>query len=165
MDNEILILVFRWLHLVPATILVGGTIFLRCAYRPSEPSSEQSENVRRRWAKLVMLSVALLLLSGLYNTAWISIKYELPGHYHMLLGVKILLALAVFFLVSVLSGRSDLAAKFRNKEAMWLNVTVFLAVAVVMLGGVMKTAEREEKPKDDKQPSRQTAPLDPTTSV
>lgn len=166
MDNAILILVFRWLHIVPATILVGGTIFLRCAYQPSEPSSEQSEKVRRRWAKLVMLSVALLLVSGLYNTAWISMKYEFPGgYYHMLLGIKIVLALAVFFLVSVLSGRSELATKFRDKEKTWLNVTVFLAVAVVLVAGVMKMAKRDVKAEDDKGSSRHGAPLDPVERV
>lgn len=166
MDNAILILVFRWLHILPAAILVGGTIFLRCAYQPSEQSSEENEKVRRRWAKLVMLSAGLLLLSGLYNTARISMGYELPSYYHMLLGIKILLALAVFFLSSVLSGRSELATKIRANEKMWLNVTVFLAVAVVMLGGAMKTADHQKKTKEsEKESSRYAIPLDPTTKV
>ena len=77
MDNEILVLVFRWLHILPATILVGGTIFLRCAYQPAEQSSEDNDKVRRRWSKLVMLSAGLLLLSGLFNTGRISMGYDL----------------------------------------------------------------------------------------
>ena len=166
MNNEILILVFRWLHILPATILVGGTIFLRCAYQPSGQSSDENEKVRRRWSNLVMLSAGLLLLSGLFNTARVSMSFDLPSYYQALLGTKILLALGVFFISSVLSGRSELATKFRAKETLWLNVNVFLAVAVVMLGGVMKTTDHKEKDKDDgKESSRYAAPLDPTTKV
>jgi putative copper export protein len=166
MDNEILVLVFRWLHILPATILVGGTIFLRCAYQPAEQSSEDNDKVRRRWSKLVMLSAGLLLLSGLFNTGRISMGYELPSYYHALLGTKILLALGVFFISSVLSGRSELATKVRQKETLWLNVNVFLAVAVVMLGGAMKTTDHKKKTKDDgKESSRYAAPFDPTTRV
>lgn len=166
MDNAILILAFRWLHILPAAILVGGTIFLRCAYQPSEQSSEENEKVRRRWSKLVMLSAGLLLLSGLFNTLSIFKSFELPSYYHALWGTKFLLALGVFFISSVLSGRSELATKVRQKETLWLNVNVFLAVAVVMLGGAMKTTEHKEKSKDDgKESSRHVAPLDPTTKV
>ena len=166
MDNAILILVFRWLHIVPASILVGGLIFLRCAYQPAEQSSEENEKVRRRWSKLVALSVGLLLLSGLYNTARISMGYDLPGSYQMLLGIKIVLALVVFFLSSVLSGRSELAVKVRQKELLWLNVNILLAVAVVMIGGVMKSVDRQEKTKDNNKESlHHTAPLNSTTKV
>ena len=70
--QEILGLVSRWLHIIPAIILVGGTLFMRYALVPaadeSKATTELRESIRKRWSKLIMISVALLLLSGLYKS-------------------------------------------------------------------------------------------------
>ena len=91
MDNPILLLAFRWLHILPAIALVGGAIFLRLAAEPTKSDSEgeaeedRAEATRRRWAKLVMISSGLLLLSGLFNTGAISIKYGFPQKFYQFL--------------------------------------------------------------------------------
>jgi len=139
---EILALVSRWLHIVPATILVGGALFMRFSLAPavneSNASMEFRESVRRRWSRLVMVSVLFLLVSGLYNSAIKAIGYELSTFYNVLLLVKIVLAFAVFYLTSVLAGRSARAKRFREREVQWLNLLCALMVAIVLIGGYMK---------------------------
>ncbi len=141
--NDILSLVSRWLHVLPAIIMVGGLIFLRCCIvRPSQESSlfDAMDDVRKRWARLVMISTLLLLVSGLYNAYVKAITFDLSPLYNGLLGIKLLLAFVVFYFAAVLAGRSDRAKRMRTEEAKWLNVTLILAIAVVLIAGYMKVS-------------------------
>ena len=69
--QQILALLFRWLHTIPAMILVGGTMFLRLSVVPAASEVGAADGIReamrKRWAKLIMMSVLLLLVSGFYN--------------------------------------------------------------------------------------------------
>ena len=155
--QEILALVSRWLHIVPAAILVGGALFMRFSLVPAvnelNASMELRESIRRRWSKLVMLSVLFLLISGLYNAAAKAIGYELSTFYNALLLIKFVLAFAIFYLTSVLSGRSARAKKFREREVQWLNLLCALMIAIVLIGGYMKMEsanfERKVKTTDE----------------
>lgn len=166
-DNETINVVFRYLHILAAIALLGGTIFMRFVFVPAlnsldDEARQQSQNtVRPKWAKIVMIAAAFLLISGLYNTAKVFMDKEvkLPTYYHMLLGIKILLALIVFFLASVLAGRSDMAKKMQEKEKRWLHVNFVLAATVVLLASVMRSAPREQT--DQESSTSQLAPLDP----
>ena len=167
--KEILALVFRWLHIVPAILLVGGTLFMRFSLVPaaseSNASPELRESIRRRWSKLVMISVLFLLVSGLYNAAMKAIGFELSVMYNALLLIKIVLALAVFYLTAVLSGRSATAQKFRERESYWLNVLCALMIAIVLIAGYMKidSAEFDKKVKPANESAKQIAPCDHVT--
>ncbi|HAY82690.1 MAG TPA: hypothetical protein DCY79_23015 [Planctomycetaceae bacterium] len=140
----------RWLHIIPAIILVGGSIFMWLAYIPT--ANEVDEDVRdkmwaglrKRWALLIMASTLFLLVSGFINFGLTLSKLgdEGKGTYHMLFGIKLLLALVVFFLSSVLAGRSKLAEKFRQRERTWWGVNAIIAIVLVCLAGVMKNVER-----------------------
>jgi uncharacterized membrane protein len=151
-DLDLIGILLRWLHILPAIILVGGTIFMRWALLPAvqtlpeDQRPELHEEIRRRWSVAIMIGIALLLISGLINTVILVKAYRFPGgYYHGLLGIKLVLAFVVFWIASMLTGRSEAARRFREKRAMWLNVNLALAVLVVLLGGVMKVAEREPK--------------------
>jgi NADH:ubiquinone oxidoreductase subunit 6 (subunit J) len=95
-----------------------------------------------------MISVLLLLVSGLYNTAMKAIGFELSGMYNALLLIKIVLALAVFYLTAVLSGRSATAQKFRERETHWLNILCGLMIAIVLIASYMKMSSTNFKIKD-----------------
>ncbi len=157
---DILGLVFRWLHIIPALILVGGTIFLRLSLVPatieSSASEELREAIRKRWSKLVAASVLLLLVSGLYNAAMKAIGFHLPVDYNILLLVKIALGLAIFYLSAVLAGRSKTAQKFRQRETYWLNILCVMMLAVVLIAGYMKMSSTnfDVKVKDQPQASQ-----------
>ena len=138
--DQILPLISRWLHVIPAVVLVGGTLFLRLALVPAASSEhvELREAVRRRWARLVMWSVLFLLISGLYNSYLKAIGYQLSGVYLTLLTIKILLALFVFYLASVLTGRSETAKRFRTREIFWLNILCAAMIGIIAMAGWMK---------------------------
>ena len=137
MNIDIVALVSRILHILPAVVLVGGLVYQRFVYVPAIARMSEAERdelqtaMRRPWALLVMISTLLLLVSGLYNTARVSIDYQLPPAYHALLGIKILLALAIFALSALLTGKTAAAVKMRQNQAFWLNVNLALAVVLI----------------------------------
>lgn len=145
-------LVFRWMHILSAAILVGGAFFMRFSLAPllARQSAETRQSLlalwRPGWARLVMLASGLLLMSGLINAVLNIQRYRYAeAPYHALVAVKLVLALVVFWLSAVLSGRSDNANKFREKLTQWLNLNLIFAILVVALGGYMKIMPRTEK--------------------
>ncbi len=151
---EFVRLVLRWFHIFPAVILLGGVFLMRFALWPSLMSLAEDERrrfqdaLRKRWAMWVGISAGLLLLSGIANTGLIVAAYDFGDHtgmYHGLLGLKILLALAIIYIASLLAGRSEAAERFRQKSSLWLNVNVFLAILLICVAGWMRLADRTPK--------------------
>ncbi len=151
--QDILPLLSRWAHVIPAILLVGGTLFMRfvligpCLEHGA--SDNLRESIRKKWARLVMLSIFLLLVSGLYNAAIKAIGFQLSPLYLGLLTAKIVLGLIIFFLISVLTGRSDRAKKFREREELWLNIVCVLMVVLVAIAGFMKMSPQPVKVRDE----------------
>jgi uncharacterized membrane protein len=149
-----LVFALRWFHLIAAMILVGGTIFMRFALVPSVGALSDDERkalhqqVRSRWSKLVMASIAFLLVSGFINyvifyqtvhtPAWDEWRAHCNALYQAAFGVKFLLAMVIFFIASAVSGRSESMKQFRQNAKLWLTVNVVLALAVVALAGIMR---------------------------
>jgi uncharacterized membrane protein len=140
-------LLFRWLHILAAMAAVGGPMFICWALLPATQSLPDEahralkEGIRRRWSRVVMIAITFLLVSGLYNLiafekasrGWGQDWHDGPARiYHLLLGVKLLLALGIFFLASALTGRSEALARFRENAKFW--VTVNLALGIVLVG-------------------------------
>jgi putative copper export protein len=143
-------IVLRWSHILGGILLAGG-LYYQWWVRPRGSDEDRNlyqswqDRTRRRWSVVVMLATLLLLISGLANTALISIGYRLPGYYHLLLGIKLLLALVVFFLAAALAGRSALAQRLRADSGRWLSILALLNLLIIGLAGVMKFAERLPK--------------------
>ncbi len=152
MDIDWVSVVSRWMHILAAITAVGGTIFARYALVPAAGELPEADRVqlmtgvRTRWFKFVNAAILFLLVSGLYNIVMIMKYYKVPVAYHILFTVKLLLALAIFFLASVLHGRSGLAQRVRQKLKFWLNVNVTMAVVLVMISGVMRALPHPPKP-------------------
>ena len=140
--SQLLGLLFRWLHIIPMAVLVGGTIFMRLALVPASNETDEAaefrEAIRRRWAKWVGISVLFLLVSGLYNAVTKIMAFELPPAYHMLVMVKLALGFVVFFIAALLSGRSEKAQKLREQEMKWLNILCASMLVLVLVAGYMK---------------------------
>lgn len=148
-------LLLRWSHVLPAVLLAGGTWYMALALRPVVSDLEDAqqaafkEALRRRWSRYVMLCSGLLLLSGLVVLVRMAITYEFPqGYYHAVGGIKFLLALVVFFIASLLTGRSENAQKFRESEGKWLKLNAVLALTIVLMGGLLRVADRTPKSAD-----------------
>jgi len=143
---ELLPLIMRWLHILPAIVAVGGIAFiwlvLSSAIRHTleeEQANQLRERIKGRWKRIVHVSILLFLISGIYNyfrALWGDPAP--PALYHMLFGIKFLLALGVFFLASALNSSREWAAQFRKQTWVWTGVTLVLAVVVVLVSGYMR---------------------------
>jgi uncharacterized membrane protein len=148
------LLILRYMHILGAIALMGGTIFMRFALRPAvgklqpEVKATLHDEVRRRWSKVVMLATLLLLISGIANLG-LAVHYVYKPvfgmSYHMIVGIKLLLALPIFFIAAVMMGRSDLAKRFQANANMWMNVNLTLALLMVLIGGMLKFVLRQPK--------------------
>lgn len=142
--EDLLAVLSRWIHVGAAIALVGGTVFQRFVLAPSLaaiPETDRGplrEAVLARWRIFVHSGVALLLLSGVYNAMKGFVSHKGQGLYHGLLGTKIFVALAIFGVAVVLTGKSERAKTMRGRSGFWLSVLVVLATAVVCLSGVLR---------------------------
>lgn len=168
MDTELILpILSRWAHVGCAIVLVGGSAFIWLVVQPvigTEPSDLHSQ-LRNRWKKIVHPGIGLFLLSGFYNY-WRAI----PAHkgdplYHMLVGTKILLALVVFALASILVGSKPGTQKIRDNARKWLGVTLLLATVIVGISGFVKVRPYKAPvvAADASQDAESDAPAAPTS--
>lgn len=138
-------LVSRWAHIITAIVLVGGTVFLRfvlgpaAAQLPDDSHAKLKELVLGTWKKFVHGGIALFLISGFYNY----LVVQAPLHkgdklYHALMGIKILLAFAIFLIASGLVGRSKVFAGMRAQAKLWQGIVVVLAMLIIGISGFVK---------------------------
>jgi uncharacterized membrane protein len=147
-DNYALLLILRWLHILSATLAVGVPIYFRLVVMPAlagldeESRGRLSDALSKRWKMILHLVIVVFLATGLYNflgvARWRSFDADAKRLYHMLFGIKLLLALVIFTISSALVGRAAIFAGIRNKAALWWMILSLLGVAVVILSGVMR---------------------------
>jgi len=151
---DVALLVSRWIHILTAIVAVGGVAFMRLALLPSarealdEPTHERlREAVRRRWSKFVYASIVLLLLTGGLNFVLLAMPPKIHAMpYHPIFGVKFLAAMAVFFLASVLAGRSPAFKEMRKNAGRTLTLILALAAIVVLLSGLLSQVRSTQAP-------------------
>src|SRR5207253_4238529 len=103
--------------------------------------------------KFVMVASALLLISGIINLALAGrYNYEpvlgmQKGGYHLAVGIKFILALPIFFIAALMTGRSSLAKRVQANAELWMNVNLTLALVMVLIGGYLKFVGRTPKAK------------------
>ena len=141
-----LALVLRWMHIIPAVVAGGATLFAWIALLPALatlPEGERSrvrETIDRRWRVVVMACITLLLVSGIANF----VLYQAPVHegqplYQFLFGVKFLAAMIVFFLGSALSGRSRAFAPIRANSRFYAGLAAALVLVILLISGVLRS--------------------------
>ena len=103
---DVLYVIMRWLHIASVATLIGGMIFGRMVLAGAadglSPDARESllDRAALLYRPLVYSAMAALLISGTYNIL------TTPGHtplYHMLLGIKLLLAMHVFAVAVLIS--------------------------------------------------------------
>lgn len=134
----------RIIHVATAITLVGGSVFMLLVLMPSakelpdEPHQQLAAAIQGRWKRFVHFGILLFLISGFYNYSRMVPLHKGDGLYHALVGIKILMALGVFFLASALVGRSEKFEGLRRNRAKWLKVVVLLAASIVAISGYVK---------------------------
>lgn len=142
---DLLMIASRWIHIGAAIIAIGGAVFMRVALIPSaeqvldaEEHQRLREAVRKRWGLLVNVCIGLLLITGGANFAMLTLVREVPPMpYHAIFGVKFLAAMGVFFLSSVLVGRSAGLARMRQDARKWLGILLALGALIVLLSTIL----------------------------
>lgn len=149
--EQLLILLARWLHILSAALAVGVPIYVRFVLMPAmssleeEPRSRLKEAIAKRWRIIVYVLILVFLATGFYNflgphARWRGPTFsaELKFRYHMYFGIKLVVALIMFFLSSALAGRSSGLQFIRDKSSFWLSVLVLLGVFIVVISGTMR---------------------------
>ena len=138
MDNAILIVVMRYLHIVSAVVLVGGMAFLSFALKPSfgvldeEPRRNLQQAVERRFKRIIHLCFAGLFISGGYNWVRLAEAYKAAGpKANIVIGIKFLLAVIV---VVIVVGRAVGLVKLPGKACHMINIHL---VAIIILLGAL----------------------------
>ena len=138
-------LLLRWLHILPAVIAGGASLYAVIALVPTlgelppDVRASLRERVAARWRPVVSVCVALLLASGLANFLLFQSKlHHGQSLYHAFFGVKFLAALGVFFISSALVGRAPALQGMRDRMAFWARINALLVVLILLISGVLK---------------------------
>ena len=143
-------LLLRWGHILPAIVMAGGLFFLGCVWLPAVRRrgvdiEVAAADINPGWSRIVAACTLLLLVTGIVNFVRNVQTYSIDSKYHMLLGIKLLLGLALFFLAAILAGKTGLAKTMRQNSGTWLPLAVVLAIALAMMGGLMRQIPRTAK--------------------
>lgn len=139
-DELFLGILFRWLHIIPALLVVGGLFFMRIILPfgldgVEEPKrSELLLRCRRGFKMLVHVCILLLLISGIFNSFRLWTQYNLnPALLHGLWGAHVILGLiAIGVSVWLLAG-GTLRASHRQFAIMNLVLLIVLAAVASTL--------------------------------
>jgi len=122
------IAIISWIHLISASIWVGGSIFIGIVLVPVIKTMTTSMEERlqimikvgRRFNKIAVPSLIILIITGVYSSHQLLSKPELllSSSYGNLLIIKIILviALIIVFTVHVRIIRKDVEEKILSKE-------------------------------------------------
>jgi len=143
--------IVRWVHITCAVLAIGAPFFVRFALMPAaarvlDDASHQKlrEAINARWRHIVYALITLFILTGAYNffvetrvngvlitARWHDFDEDSKRIYHMLFGIKMLAAFAMFFLASALAGRTQAFAAIRKNAR--LNITILLLLGFLAL--------------------------------
>ena len=154
--------ILTWIHLVAASIWVGGSIFLGVVLSPVLRRTVRSAPERlhlmvlvgKRFNMIAVPSLAILIATGIYNAHGLLANPHLllASSYGTYLVTKIVLvvALIVVYVIhvrlvhgsveeSIISGNMDEAALLRLRRAIIIlgEVTVVLSVAILLFAALM----------------------------
>lgn len=147
----------RMLHTLSAAVLVGGLVFLKQVVAPVAVGAEDKSEAlyrgqRAAWSRLVMITSFFLLASGFYNYVMIiQANEKLPGLYHMLFGIKFLLALVVMFIAAATAGRAPMAENMRAKLNTWLNLCLLIVLAIFIIGAMLRSFDKVPREEADRE--------------
>ena len=139
--------ILTWIHLVAAAIWVGGSLFIGIVFSPllKTMSNSLEERIQimirvgRRFNKIAVPSLIILMVTGLYNSHVLLSKPELliATSYGIFLIVKILLviALVITYAVHVRVIRKDIEEKILSKQMSELQIQK-LRKKIIILGEI-----------------------------
>lgn len=129
-------------------LMVAGPV---ASSLPGDQSIDFKIKLASRWRFFVHIGILVFLVSGLYLFMKAIPYHRGDSTYHMMIGIKILLAIIVFFFISVLVGRSEKLGFIRKKATGTLIWVTVLAVTIVGIASYLKTRGPKTWPADQPQ--------------
>jgi putative copper export protein len=139
--------IISWIHLVAAAIWVGGSIFIGIVFSPIlktittsiEERIQIMIKVGKRFNKIAVPSLIILMITGLYNSHLLLSKPDLlmATSYGTFLTIKIILviALIVTYTIHVRVIRKDVEDQIMSKQ-MPIQETQNLRKKIIILGEI-----------------------------
>jgi len=139
--------IFTWIHLIAAAIWVGGSIFIGIVFSPilktiatsMEERIQIMIKVGKRFNKIAVPSLIILMVTGLYNSHLLLSKPDLlmATSYGVFLTVKIILviALVITYAVHVRVIRKEVEDQIMSKQ-MSVNQIQKLRKKIIILGEI-----------------------------
>ena len=153
-----------WIHLISASIWVGGSIFIGIVLAPLLKTMSDSLEGRlrimfrvgRRFNKIAIPSLIILIITGIYNSQSILSKPEflLDSNYGIVLVIKIILVIALIATFAahvktiskekenkIMSNRmSDVEIqKIRKRVIILGQITIALSVAILFMAALLNS--------------------------
>ena len=141
MDHLFVQVLMRYIHIVSAIALVGGTSFVAIAMLPAMRLLE--DNLRAsvqklamdRFIRVIWIGIAGLIFSGAYNWVLLMPSYDaIRPVGHILIGIKALLALVLFLVVW-----ANRIGLIKLSVRAYLMINLHLAAIVILLGAILRT--------------------------
>ena len=154
--------IITWIHLVAAAIWVGGSIFIGIVFSPIlktittsiEERIQIMIKVGKRFNKIAVPSLIILMITGLYNSHLLLSKPDLlmATSYGIFLTIKIILviALIITYAIHVRVIRKDVEdqimskqmpiqqiQKLRKKIIILGEITVVLSIAILFFAALL----------------------------
>lgn len=151
-----------WAHLISASIWVGGSLFIGVVLAPLLKTMSESVEERlmimirvgRKFNKIAVPSLGILIATGLYNSYYILTKPEtiFSTNYGVILTIKIMLviALLIVFATHVRMIRFSVEKKIEAKEMSQQSIQklrskiislgriiVFISIAVLLMAAML----------------------------
>ena len=151
-----------WAHLISASIWVGGSLFIGVVLAPLLKTMSESVEERlmimirvgRKFNKIAVPSLGILIATGLYNSQYILNKPEtiFSTNYGIILTIKIMLVIALIaiFAIHVRMIRFDVGKKIESKELSAESIQklrskiislgriiVFISIAVLLMAAML----------------------------
>ncbi len=137
---EVFNVIVRILHIGSAIALLGGTVFFLVVLIPSLKLLDDGlrgsilQIARKRFYRISHPALVLLLLTGFYNF-YLNLGIYGKAHkaVHALIGIKILLALAVVFIVF-----AQTFGVLKGCPIRWAKINLALGVTIVILAAIVR---------------------------
>jgi hypothetical protein len=122
----------KWLHLLSMIGMLGGTAIAWFVLHPALKDRMDDPDSRAIWRKYGMLQGILwviVLATGFLN--YYFLRATVVGTYHMLLGMKIMLALLMFILAMAAAHPAPGLEKWTKNKGPWLAVILLMGIVAV----------------------------------
>jgi uncharacterized membrane protein len=132
------------MHILAAAWTVGSLIYLRYVLSPTVQAMAPDERTQllgrlsERLRPLALSTIALSLITGLYNF-YLIYQAGVPAAYHMVFGIKVLLALHVFGMLYVLSKPPSADPRQDAKRSRLALGALISALIILALGAYLRT--------------------------